>query len=136
MDKHAYILRGLPGSGKSTLAKTLAPEEYICSTDDFRMVDGKYVFDLAKNGEHHQQNFQKFVGLLKEGAPRVVCDNTNTQFWEFERYIEASVKHGYKVHVITVGAPKNKSYVAFCAKRNTHNVPLEAIERMSQRFEI
>jgi adenylate kinase family enzyme len=39
-------MRGLPGSGKSTKAKELAGEQgLVFSTDDFFMVNGKYIFD-------------------------------------------------------------------------------------------
>lgn len=48
------IVRGLPGSGKSTLAKSLVERNrggVVFSSDDFFMVNGKYVWDGARLGE-------------------------------------------------------------------------------------
>ena len=48
------LMRGLPGSGKSTKANKIAGEKGIVySTDDFFMVDGKYVYDVKMIGEYH-----------------------------------------------------------------------------------
>jgi len=50
------IVRGLPGSGKSTLAKSLVERNRgggVFSSDDFFMVNGKYIWDGARLGEVH-----------------------------------------------------------------------------------
>jgi len=53
--KTLIIMRGLPGSGKSTKAKLFAGEKgLIYSTDDFFIIDGKYIYDPTKIVEYHQ----------------------------------------------------------------------------------
>jgi adenylate kinase family enzyme len=49
--KTLILMRGLPGSGKSTKAQILAGKDgLIFSTDDFFMVNGKYVYDAKMIG--------------------------------------------------------------------------------------
>jgi adenylate kinase family enzyme len=47
-------MRGLPGSGKSTKARKIAGEVgVIYSTDDFFMIDGKYIYNPKLIGDYH-----------------------------------------------------------------------------------
>lgn len=80
--KELVLMRGLPGSGKSTKAKKIAGEiGVVYSTDDFFMVDGKYLYDPKLIGENHEKNFQRTLKALKEGKPLIVIDNTNIKLW-------------------------------------------------------
>lgn len=125
-------MRGLPGSGKSTRAAQLAGEcGAIHSTDDFFMVDGEYVFDPAMLGRYHDRNYASFVESLGKGVPVVICDNTNSQTWEWERYYLVARDYGYRVVFIEIGHPPTEE----CARRTTHGVPVEVIRRMIERWE-
>ena len=101
MAKICYILRGLSGTGKSTLADNHAcpctqhgHSGAIFSTDDLFMVDGEYQFDPTKLGEYHAQNLENATQFMRghQSAEKAICviDNTNTQHWEYEKYVEAA----------------------------------------------
>ncbi len=130
--KIAYIMRGISGSGKSTRAKELAGNiGVIHSTDDYFYVDGKYQFDPSQLTKYHEQNFAAFCGSLKNGAPIVICDNTNAKWRHYEWYIRAAKEAGYVVQIILM--PHIDPEVA--AERTIHNTPLHAIQRMLAEWE-
>jgi predicted kinase len=131
--KKLIIMRGLPGSGKSTLANVVAEHHngVAISTDDYFMCGSRYLFDGKQLGEAHTWNRNRCERLMKAGVEMIVVDNTNIQLWEMKPYVELAMAHGYDVAF-------NESFgatVEECAKRNTHGVPLEAIERMAHRLE-
>jgi len=134
--KVAYIMRGVSGSGKSTLARQLAgrmANGIIHSTDSyFYDSNGDYQFDPSLLSENHQRNyndFQKSLGRFNV----VICDNTNTQEWEYEGYVRSAEAAGYQV-VYVVLKPSLRDAQVY-ADRNTHGVPLDAIHRQIARFE-
>lgn len=129
----AYIMRGVPGSGKSTLAKRLAESfrGVIHSTDDFFYVGGVYHFDASRLREYHDRNYEAFCCSLNDGVPVVICDNTNTRRWNFERYVEAAYRAGYMVAFVVMPHPEAE----VAAQRTTHNVPVVAIQRMIDEWE-
>lgn len=133
MKKTAIIMRGIPGSGKSSHAHDLTgPHGAIHSTDDYFVGrDGLYHFEPRKLRENHAKNLAAFKRSLEQGLDPVVCDNTNTQYWEYKPYVEAAWEAGYQVTVAEV--PHIDSELA--AQRNSHGVPVEAIERMLERWQ-
>jgi len=138
MAKICYILRGLPGTGKSTLAKKLNDMGAIFSTDDLFMVDGEYQFDPSKLGEYHAENLRLATAFMERFAPHTtpaicVIDNTNTQHWEYEGYVEAAKENGFMVQVISVDWKEED--IPLYAERNSHGVPEDAIRRMAERWE-
>lgn len=140
-------MRGIPGSGKSTQAREIAHAALkmgangvvICSTDDFFMIDGKYVFDHEKLGTNHAKNREKVVGLMRHSIDVIIVDNTNIKRRDFETYVGYGSVHGYEIEEIVVGEkPMTVNLDAFiktCHARNKHGVPLEAIDRMARTFE-
>jgi tRNA uridine 5-carbamoylmethylation protein Kti12 len=63
----AVIMRGIPGSGKSSFNRVLKElcdqngcSLVIHSTDEYFMVDGKYMFDQKKLGHYHKLNKLSF----------------------------------------------------------------------------
>lgn len=135
------IMRGISGSGKSTTARGLAPFAAICSTDNFFMVEGEYRFDPSKLGQYHEQNFQNFCALIRQGEETIVVDNTNTTKKEYSRYADFAKANGYEVQIITISplnddGTVNLDYVKQCAERNAHNVPYEVVLRQAERFQI
>jgi hypothetical protein len=61
----------------------------------------------------------------------VICDNTNTTKWEFEKYSAYAREFGYIVAIIELLHPTLEESVA----RNTHGVPAQALTRMMDRWE-
>ena len=144
MAKICYILRGLPGTGKSELAQSLMSGAFpsgfgaIFSTDDRFMVDGEYQFNPADLPLNHAENLRLATEWMKTHSQVIskahcIIDNTNTQSWEYEKYVEAAKENGCMVQVITV--EWNIDDIPLYAKRNSHGVPEEAIYRMAERWE-
>lgn len=125
-------MRGMPGGGKSTIAKKLAGDSgTIHSTDELSYVDGKYAYEPEKLKERHDKNYESFIESLKQSVETVICDNTNMKMWEFARYKYAAEEHGYRVALVTVPFVD----VEVAHKRNAHNTPKEAIEKLLRRWE-
>ena len=132
MKKKCFVMRGIPGSGKSTRASQLAGTTgKIHSTDSFFMKNGKYVFDVSKLHRNHQLNFQAFMVDIALGISPVVVDNTNSQKWEYQKYVIAAEEAGYEVEIVNV--PHIDP--ALAAQRNTHGVSEDIIRKMLARWE-
>lgn len=139
------IMRGVSGSGKSTRAKELLKEFFetnpdgqalICSADDFFMnhATGNYEFNSKLLSQAHAWCRGKFTACLELGLDLVILDNTNTQYWEFQPYVELAKEFGYKVNLNRVGKLDDSSLKTY-ANRNKHGVPLEVIQKQAKRFE-
>ncbi|MNE81595.1 hypothetical protein D3C80_1782580 [compost metagenome] len=61
-------------------------------------------------------------------------DNTNTQRWEAKPYVVLAQEFGYEVIVREPDTPWRRN-AAELAKRNVHGVPVEAIQRMLDRWD-
>ncbi len=109
----------------------------IFSTDSLFMVDGEYQFDPTRLCKYHAENLRRATNFMKKRkrSSDAVCfiDNTNTQAWEFEKYVEVAKDKGCLVQVITVNW--NTQDIPLYAERNSHGVPIEAIQRMADRWE-
>jgi len=152
--KKLLLMRGIPGGGKSTIARETAREALlegvksvaICSTDDYHMVDGEYVFQPKMLGEFHTRNQIRASNLCREGIELVIIDNTNIKKKDMYVYKSNAKSYGYDVHEHIVGeeylVPGEEmtkqlidAYIKLCANRNTHGVPHEVVERMARTFE-
>lgn len=136
---HVHILRGLSGSGKSTMAQSLVnmalaegKTSVVCSADDFFMVEGRYEFDPSKLDKTHDQCKSKFEKALAEGVDVIILDNTNTQHWEYQPYVDLAVAADCPVTVHVVGNPKDWSAIR---GRNVHGVPDAVLRKQSERWE-
>lgn len=138
---HIVIMRGLPGSGKSTLARTIAANQpagaaVIVSADDFFVGDdGVYRFNPAQIADAHAQCLARFEAAISDPKVQlVIVDNTNTQRWEFAKYVAPRAGIEASVTIIPVfdGGLTDEELAA----RNTHGVPVEAIRRMRARWEV
>jgi predicted kinase len=147
-------MRGVAGSGKSTLAKDLTINHIssggasaaICSTDNYHMIDGEYVFQPGRLHQFHLANQADARKYMHGGIELVIIDNTNIKRKDMQPYFDAGKEFGYEIEEIVVGEeyllPGEEmtqqlidGYLRLCAKRNTHGVPLEAIQRMAGKFE-
>ncbi|CAI2382942.1 unnamed protein product [Moneuplotes crassus] len=127
-----YIMRGVPGSGKSTVAHKLCGENgVIHSTDNYFVnEEGVYEFDPSKIKEYHGQNYKDFKKSIDDKVETVVVDNTNVQEFEYKKYVEYATENGYVVSYVTLPFPDPE----VAAERNSHGVPLEAIQRMMKKW--
>lgn len=134
-------MKGLPGSGKSFLAKQIRDDYQWCaifSTDNYWFrPDGKYDWNPRLVGEAHAWNFEqvtKFVSNDYSMYDTIIIDNTNIQLKEFRKYIDLIAPLN---HEVVIAEPNTtwKFDVEECAKRNTHSVPKESIQRMLDRWE-
>ncbi|XP_061484423.1 NEDD4-binding protein 2-like 1 [Rhineura floridana] len=136
--KSLYLLRGLPGSGKSTLARQLKrefPSAVVFSTDDYFFAeDGTYVFDPDALEEAHRWNQKRARKAMKNGKSPVIIDNTNIHAWEMKPYVIMAVENNYKV-LFREPDTHWKFNVRELARRNSHGVPREKIQRMKEQYE-
>lgn len=120
------MMQGPPGSGKSSVAVKLAAvyDAVICSTDEYSMEDGVYVYRPEKVPGYHELNQQRTIQFLETGRS-VVVDNTNIKRVHALPYVKAAVAHNIPV-----------IFVRCCGKYpNTHGVPAATVERMGLEME-
>ena len=132
---------GVSGSGKSTLAAKIKHQyiveghsAVIWSTDDRFMVEGHYKFDPSKLGLYHQQNREAVDLSMINGIECIIVDNTNLTKKERKPYVELAKKYGYNVLAIEPTTAWKRN-TAELAQKNKHGVPVEAIQRMLDRYE-
>ena len=123
------LVRGLPGSGKTTYAQRQFPDAIHHAADDFFEELGR--FDGALIKKAHGQCQDRTRASLQAGRT-VVVHNTFTQFWEMKTYFEMAQRMGIPLQVIHVESGLSNEQVV---SRNVHNVPLEAITRMRERWQ-
>ncbi|NXS49032.1 N42L1 protein, partial [Balaeniceps rex] len=131
------LLRGLPGAGKSTLARQLKrdyPSAVVLSTDDFFIENGVYVFEPDFLEDAHKWNQKRAHQAMKNGKSPVIIDNTNIHAWEMKPYLMMARETRYEV-VFQEPATPWKFNVQELARRNTHRVPQQTIQRMKEQYE-
>ncbi len=134
INKTLIIMRGISGSGKSTLAKQLGQNGVVFSTDEYHMIDGKYVYNSEKAPEYHLLNQQRAANAMEQGLPLIVIDNTNVTAAQIYPYAVAAIKYGYNVQFAQPNTPWAFDAEEL-AKRNTHGVPIEVIQDMLYKWE-
>jgi predicted kinase len=120
------LYRGLPGSGKSTAAKTAARQDdsvIHLEADMYFIDDGNYALDPNKLGAAHGWCLDRAEDYLRAGRD-VVVTNTFTTLKEMRPYFESALKYGLIPRVVLFQNQFD----------NVHDVPVEAMERMENRF--
>ncbi|KAM6293510.1 NEDD4-binding protein 2-like 1 [Porphyrio hochstetteri] len=136
-DGKLVLLRGLPGSGKSTLARQLKrdhPGAVVLSTDDFFIENGVYLFEPDFLEDAHKWNQKRARKAMKNGKSPVIIDNTNIHAWEMKPYVMMARENRYEVIFREPDTPW-KFNVQELARRNTHHVPRQKIQRMKEQYE-
>ena len=132
-----FLMRCLPGSGKSTIVAMLQEkykESAVCSADRFfTQGDGTYSWSREKLSAAHEQCHTKAIEACEAKTPVVIIDNTNIKRWEMKFYVELASQHCYTVVVVTPKTPWCLD-VEELAKRNTHRVPVEALQEKKRAF--
>lgn len=98
------------------------------------MKDGVYQFDLDKLTANHQANIARTEEAMKAGRSPIVIDNTNVSAYEAKPYVRLAQQYGYRVDVQQPQTPWRFD-AAELARRNTHGVPQEAIQKMIDRWD-
>ena len=86
--------------------------------------DGKYDFKLENIKAAHAWCKSEIYNLLRTNEDCAVS-NTFTRLWEYEPYIKMAEGFGYSYMVID----------CFGTWKNDHNVPIDVICDMKERFE-
>lgn len=134
------LMRGLPGSGKSFLAEQILTHYgiescVICSTDHYWInEEGKYIFRGKELGFAHKWNQDRVLGYMSNSFPIIIVDNTNTTAKEAKIYVDTARRFCYNVEVVE---PQNEWFndVDECFKRGTHNVPIDVLRTMKNRYQ-
>lgn len=121
-----FVIRGVSGSGKTTYAKTIYPELPLVEADDYRMVNGEYVFKVEETTLVHKKAQKRILELLLEGK-NVVVANTFTRKWELDSYLTFLKEGGVE--------PEVKITRLNTLYENVHGVPSEVVTSMKERFE-
>ena len=131
----AVISRGIPGSGKSTFNRMLKSVSEargfniaIHSTDDFHMVDGKYVFQMDKLAWFHKRNYTAFSKSISDGVDVVVVDNTNLKAKEYKDYVAVATDFGYPLVAVRFIPDEIEKHFA----RQAHGVPFDRLVAMKE----
>lgn len=104
----------------------------IHSTDRYFLnKDGEYRWNPSRLHINHNANYKAFRNSVDCGIPLIIVDNTNTQEREYSKYLNYAKDEGYWISFNVMPHPKVEDAV----KRNGHNVPEDAIQKMIARFE-
>lgn len=127
-EKILIIIRGIPGSGKTTFAKLLVDNDYICTADDYHIINGKYIWKQENIAAAHRYCQQKCQMLMKKQTSKIVIANTSVTNKEIQAYYDLAKQYDYKVFSIIV---ENRHQ-----GKSEHNVPDETLIKMLQNFDI
>lgn len=137
MSNKIVLLSGVAGSGKSTKAKELCREKnrgefVILSTDALLTHGDHYLWSGDTCGPGHFLLGKLCNEAMRRKVPLIIIDNTNLTFGDVAQYFVLAIDNQYELDIIEPDTPwRYDAQELF--KRNTHNVPLEAIERMLNR---
>jgi len=93
-----------------------------------------YIFEPSKLGKAHEWCRIRAELAMELGLEVVVIDNTNTQRWEYQDYLDLAEEYGYQVEIVAVGS-RDESALIHYAQRNVHGVPLSVLKKQASRFE-
>ena len=130
MKKILIINRGLPGSGKSYWVNHVEPHPEVASLDDFRYIDGKYVFD-SKREDAVKNKFKEKVLSLLNTASFIVIDNMNLVPKNYKWIIDKAESEGFECFLFSFKPKALRVH----AKYNKHNVSYQRILVMNKSYQ-
>ena len=140
MVKKILINRGIPGSGKSESVFQYTrrndidiSDTLVCSTDHYSECHGVYVFDIERLGLFHRLNKEDVERACQREIHYIFVDNTNITWKEIKPYVEIGLEYGYSIEILEPETEWRYDVDA-CFKRNQHEVPLETIQKMREKW--
>ncbi len=141
INKTVIINRAVPGSGKTTITNCVVDvlknngiDIAVHSTDEYFMVEGKYVFSIDDLGRHHEANIEGFKRDIEMSTDVIVCDNTNIAPWQTEPYTKLARENGYKILTITLNPRELEKHVKSQKvtekKPDAHGVTEDVLKKM------
>jgi hypothetical protein len=130
------LTRAIPGGGKTTIVKAIQqkyPETVVCSADDFFTQDGVYNFDIRNLSAAHAACKEKFFKAIDNDELIVICDNTNITWTEVQYYAELAAICNYTIILSSPDTPWVNDPEE-CFKKTTHDVPLDRIKKMYDKW--
>lgn len=127
--KNLFLVRGVPGCGKSTLVDHLKVQVDVCADDYHTDDQGNYNWKPKNSKAGHawcQEEVRK--AMQSDYINSIAVHNTFTQQWEMQPYYDMAAEYGYRVTSLIV---ENRH-----GSKSVHNVPVETIKAMTDRFEI
>ena len=85
--------------GETGIPQLYKPWLYISIDDFFLNRDGVFKFDARKIQAARDWAYNKAVEAIRLGVKKILVDNTNTNIWEFQMYLDLARKHGGKATV-------------------------------------
>ena len=132
VQKSIILLRGLPGSGKSTLAEVLSEHgKYPTTSIDSYFTNpetGEYKFEFQNNHLAYKQCEEQTSSFAKQGAEKIIVDNTFTIAWEMEPYFKIAKENNYTLFVVTVEKHHDS--------KNIHEVSEEQLQKMAEKYKV
>jgi len=137
-----FLIRGLPGSGKDTLAMKHIGPAIIHSADHWFMRQAglnvwntEYQFNPAELPQAHEACQKNCAATLTvEGGRSVAVCNTFSCRWEMEPYLKMA-KEIKGVSLVVIDLFDAGLTDEELAERNIHDVPVENIAAMRERWE-
>lgn len=145
--KTVIINRAVPGSGKTTITNCIVNELKnnnlniaIHSTDEYFMVENRYVFDISKLYEYHQTNINEFKKSIVNNIDIIICDNTNIAPWQTEEYTKIARANDYQIIFITLDPRELEKHVesqkVTPEKPDAHGVEEDVLKNMIEEYYI
>lgn len=142
IESRLILIRGESSSGKSTLARKLIEESllkfnaaYFEADEFFIDYTGIYKFDANLLSYAHSHCLSKAIRHIAIFNGVAIVANTFTRLWEMELYVKAAQKLDIKTIQILEPTTAWRKNAAECAKRNTHGLTTEMIQKQIDRWE-
>lgn len=145
ISKTVIINRAVPGSGKTTITNCILSylkensiKVSVHSTDEYFMVNNRYIFELEKLGDYHEKNFDSFKKSILDNTDVVICDNTNIAPWQTHPYTKIAREYGYQIIILTLNPRELEKHIESqqitATKPDAHGVKKEILEMMIKEY--